>query len=119
MLFITPEKFIAPIMKLKPIRLQIQPATYDKMHLQKFLIYIYYKDEIFEYATKKWDELIASGDINFEILLKTMNPLHYEYIKSRPNLYNSNSYKESVKSNLYETFGKEFLREHDLLGLVE
>jgi len=118
MLFITPEKFIAPIMKLKPIRLQIQPATYNKIHLQKFLIYIYYKDEIFKYATKKWDKLIASGDINFE-LLKTLNPLYYEYIKSRPDLYNSNSYKEIVKKNLYETFAKEFLREHDLLGLVE
>jgi hypothetical protein len=84
LLFITPENLIEPIVSLKSDELKIEPATYDKHLLKWFLVNIYFKDEILEYAKNRLEELIKSipSPINYEELFKNFYREKYLFIKN-------------------------------------
>jgi hypothetical protein len=130
LLFITTENLIEPIIKLESIRIDIQPAIYDKIRLKKFLINIYFKKEIFEYVSKKWDDLLErnrNSNIEFETLYQQLDPSGYKFIKDAEQrdidytYGNKKFYEEKSKRLFFEKkeYQFEILAQHDLLDLVQ
>jgi hypothetical protein len=83
LLFIKPEYLLKPISS-NSVRNKIKSATYSIPRLKKFLVNIFFKDDILRYATQKWEEYIKSlpKPVNYEELFKKLDPMQYENIKN-------------------------------------
>ena len=83
LLFIKPENLLKPISS-NSVRNKIKSATYSITELKKFLVNIFFKDDILRYATQKWEDYIGSlpGPVNYEELFKKLEPRQYKIIKN-------------------------------------
>jgi hypothetical protein len=137
--YIKPENLIAPIIKLVDpstvIAIQpaippaIKPAIYDKTMLRNFLVNIYFKQHIFNYASEEWKKLIASAPGNvtyFEKLFESLDPTGYAFIQERmksgtdytfgdPKFYEKRSKSLFFGNRTHQDY---ILATHDLLDLV-
>ena len=137
--YIKPENLIAPIIKLVDpstvIAIQpaippaIKPAIYDKTMLRNFLVNIYFKKEIFDYASEEWKKLIASAPGNvtyFEKLFESLDPTGYAFIQEQMKsgtdytFGDPDFYEKHSKSLFFgdRTHQDNILEKHNLLDLV-
>ena len=81
-LFIKPENLLKSSLS-NSVMNDIKPATYDKIFLRFFLVNNYFEDDILRYTTQKWEDYIKtlSEPINYEELLKVLDPKQYNNIK--------------------------------------
>jgi hypothetical protein len=107
LLFITPENFIEPVLSLKSDGLEVTPAKYSRSLLRNFLVNLRFKDEIFEHATEKWNQLLEHRPkpTNYELLLEELDLKGYTFIKQ--GLENGVDYARGIP-NFYETMCKRF-----------
>jgi hypothetical protein len=82
-LFIKPENLLKSSLP-NSVMNDIKPATYNKTLLRFFLVNNYFKDDILRYTTQKWEDYIKtlSEPINYEELLKVLDPKQYKNIKN-------------------------------------
>ena len=128
LLFIKPENLLKPISP-NSVRNKIKSATYSITELKKFLVNIFFKDDILRYATQKWEEYIKSlpKPINYEELFKELEPRQYNIIKNGKNLGinythgNKEFYEKRSKHSFISNpeFQNDILHEHNLLRFVE
>ena len=127
LLFIKPENLLKPISS-NSIRNKIKSATYSITELKKFLVNIFFKDEILSYATEKWEDYIKilPKPVNYEELFEKLEPKQYKIIKNGEKrgvnfkAGNKEYYeKESKESFIHNPeFKNDILRRHNLLRFV-
>lgn len=127
LLFIKPENLLKPISS-NSVRNKIKSATYSKPELKKFLVNIFFKDEILSYATEKWEDYIKilPKPVNYEGLFEKLEPKQYKIIKNGEKrgvnfkAGNKEYYeKESKESFIHNPeFHNDILRSHNLLRFV-
>jgi hypothetical protein len=127
LLFIKPENLLKPISS-NSVRNKIKSATYSILELKKFLVNIFFKDEILSYATEKWEDYIKilPKPVNYEELFEKLEPKQYKIIKNGEKrgvnfkAGNKEYYeKESKESFIHNPeFHNDILRSHNLLRFV-
>jgi hypothetical protein len=127
LLFIKPENLLKPISP-NSVRNKIKSATYSKPKLKKFLVNIFFKDNISIYATQKWEDHVKSlpKPVNYEELFKELEPRQYKIIKNGKNLginytHGNENYYEKRCIELFKhnpEFKNDILHRHNLLRFV-
>jgi hypothetical protein len=130
-LFIKPENLLKSSLS-NSVMNDIKPATYDKIFLRFFLVNNYFEDDILRYTTQKWEDYIKtlSEPINYEELLKVLDPKQYNNIKRTIEVEkkkginytrgNEKYYEERCRELFIRNpeFHNDILRSHNLLRFV-